>query len=102
MARDVRPGLTLAAALRGLLTTLAPRAGSLAVTVFGDSIATQGNNVWLGGLVAVMQCFGLNARQIRTAIFRLGRDGWRKSSLHGRRSDYAFSEAGERQYARAA
>jgi phenylacetic acid degradation operon negative regulatory protein len=92
----------LAAALEDLLTILAPRAGSLVVTVFGDSIATQGNSVWLGGLVAVMERFGLNARQIRTAIFRLGRDGWLQSSLRGRRSYYAFSVSGERQYARSA
>lgn len=95
-------GPTLQTALQQLLTTLAPRAGSLAVTVFGDSIATQGNSVWLGGLVAVMERFGLNARQIRTAIFRLGRDGWLQSSLRGRRSYYRFSASGERQYARAA
>ena len=102
MGSEVARGLTLEEALRELLISLAPRAGSLAVTVFGDSIATQGNSVWLGGLVAVMQRFGLNARQIRTAIFRLGRDGWLQSSLRGRRSYYTFSASGERQYARAA
>ena len=102
MQADVVREQTLQAALHELLTTLAPRAGSLAVTVFGDSIATQGKRVWLGGLVAVMQRFGLNARQVRTAVFRLGRDGWLQSSLRGRRSYYAFSASGERQYARAA
>ena len=92
----------LPSALHALITTLAPRAGSLAVTIFGDSIAHQGNSVWLGGLVAVMQQFGLNARQTRTAIFRLGREGWLMPSLSGRRSYYSFTETGERQYARAA
>ena len=102
MGHGVEAGPSLRAALHGLMATLAPRAGSLAMTVFGDSIAPQGNSVWLGGLVAVMQRFGLNARQVRTAIFRLGREGWLVSSLHGRRSYYALTESGERQYARAA
>lgn len=94
--------VTLPAALRALLAVLSPRAGSLAVTIFGDSIAHQGNSVWLGGLVNVMQDFGLNARQTRTAIFRLGREGWLLPSLSGRRSYYSFTESGARQYARAA
>lgn len=102
MADGAVAGPTLGRALLELLVTLAPRAGSLVVTVFGDSIATQGNCVWLGGLVTVMARFGLNARQVRTAIFRLGRDGWLSSSMVGRRSYYAFSEYGVRHYARAA
>lgn len=102
MADGVAVGPTLAAALHDLLVTLAPRAGSLVVTVFGDSIAPQGNRVWLGGLVAVMARFGLNARQVRTAIFRLGRDGWLMSTMGGRRSYYAFTDFGARHYARAA
>lgn len=101
MAR-VEASVTLQAALSALVTTLAPRAGSLAVTIFGDSIAHQGHSVWLGGLVTVMQQFGLNARQTRTAIFRLGREGWLTPQLSGRRSYYCFTESGERQYARAA
>ena len=95
MEREPGPELTLEAALHELLLALAPRAGSLAVTVFGDSIATQGNSVWLGGLVTVMERFALNARQIRIAIFRLGRDGWLRSAQRGRRSYYGFSDLGE-------
>ena len=94
--------MTLPSALIALVATLAPRAGSLAVTIFGDSVAQQGNSVWLGGLVTVMQQFGSNARQSRTAIFRLGREGWLTPQLIGRRSYYSFTESGERQYARAA
>ena len=94
--------MTLPSALSALVTILAPRAASLAVMIFGDSIAQQGNSVWLGGLVTVMQQFGLNARQTRTAIFRLGREGWLTPQLSGRRSYYSFTESGERQYARAA
>lgn len=102
MARADGSAAPLQSALNRLCAMLAPRAGSLAITIFGDSIALQGQSVWLGGLVTVMQQFGLNARQIRTAVFRLGREGWLVPSLSGRRSYYSFTASGERQYARAA
>jgi len=102
MTEALRVSPSLDSALADLLVTLTPRAGSLAVTIFGDSIAHQGNSVWLGGLVTLMQDFGLNARQTRTAIFRLGREGWLAPALSGRRSYYSFTDSGARQYARAA
>lgn len=102
MTEALRVAPSLDSALAELLVTLTPRAGSLAVTIFGDSIAHQGNSVWLGGLVTLMQDFGLNARQTRTAIFRLGREGWLAPALCGRRSYYSFTDSGARQYARAA
>lgn len=102
MSQALQASPTLESALRALLATLTPRAGSLAVTIFGDSIAHQGNSVWLGGLVTLMADFGLNARQTRTAIFRLGREGWLAPALSGRRSYYSFTESGARHYARAA
>ncbi|MGR8920339.1 MAG: PaaX family transcriptional regulator [Gammaproteobacteria bacterium] len=95
-------GRALAQELGSLAAELAPRAGSLAITLFGDYIANQGNSVWLGSLVRVMAEFGLNERQVRTAMFRLGQDGWLESHQRGRRSYYALSDAGQRQYARAA
>ncbi|MGE3846203.1 MAG: phenylacetic acid degradation operon negative regulatory protein PaaX [Gammaproteobacteria bacterium] len=95
-------GAPLAAALDTLARSLAPRAGSLAVTLFGDVIAPQGNSVWLGDLVAAMRDFGLNERQARTALFRLVREGWLEARAVGRRSLYAYTAWGQRQYARAA
>lgn len=85
-----------------ILATQPPRAGSLAITVFGDCISQQGESVWLGSLVDIMAGFGLNARQVRTAMFRLGQDGWLTSQQLGRRSYYCLSESGQRQYERAA
>jgi len=85
-----------------ILATQPPRAGSLAITVFGDCISQQGDSVWLGSLVDVMAAFGLNARQVRTAIFRLRQDGWLTSQQLGRRSYYRLSESGQCQYERAA
>lgn len=92
----------LAALVDDWLATSPPRAGSLAITVFGDTVSQHGNVVWLGSLVAVLEQFGLNARQIRTAVFRLGREGWLESEQVGRRSYLSLSAAGLRRYARAA
>lgn len=93
---------TLAGTVDALSRAVAPRAGSLAVTLFGDVIAPQGNSVWLGSLVTAMERFGLNARQIRTAVFRLGQEGWLAATQVGRRSYYRYTDSGRRQYARAA
>ncbi|MGE0483606.1 MAG: phenylacetic acid degradation operon negative regulatory protein PaaX [Gammaproteobacteria bacterium] len=86
----------------GLLAAAPPRAGSLAITLFGDVVSLQGGCVWLGSLVEVMAGFGLNARQVRTAVFRLARDGWLAAEQRGRRSFYRLTPFGQRHYARAA
>ncbi len=57
--------------------------------------------MWLASLTEVMAEFGLNARQVRTAIFRLGQDGWLQSRQLGRRSYYALSADGRAQFTRA-
>ena len=88
--------------IEAMLRARPPRAGSLAITIFGDAISQQGNGVWLGSLVEVMERFGLNARQIRTAIFRLRREGWLRSTQAGRKSYLSYTAFGRRQYERAA
>ncbi len=98
----VASGGELRPALSALLASQPPRAGSLAITIFGDCISQQGGSVWLRSLVEVMAAFGLNPRQVRTAVFRLGQDGWLDSEQIGRRSYYRFSESGRRQFMRAA
>ena len=79
-----------------------PRAGSLIVTVFGDSISQHGNIIWLGSLISSLAPFGLNARQIRTAIYRLVQDNWLTNDKVGRRSYYSFTDFGHRQYEKSA
>ena len=49
----------------------------------------------------MMEKFGLNARQVRTAVFRLSQNGWLQSERIGRRSYYTLSEAGNLDYNRA-
>ena len=88
--------------LHALLASAPPRAGSLVITLFGDIVSQQGGCVWLGSLVEVMRAFGLNERQVRTAVFRLVQDDWLEAERRGRRSYYRLSNNGQRQYARAA
>ncbi|MDH5621920.1 MAG: phenylacetic acid degradation operon negative regulatory protein PaaX [Gammaproteobacteria bacterium] len=74
------------------------RSGSLITTVFGDAIAPRGGNVWLGSLIAVMADFGLSERLVRTAVFRLTRDGWLQPEQIGRRSYYSLSAEGRQRF----
>jgi phenylacetic acid degradation operon negative regulatory protein len=78
------------------------RAGSLIVTLFGDSISQHGNNVWLGSLINALEPFGLNQRLVRTSVYRLIQDDWLISRQIGRRSYYSFSDYGMRHYEKAA
>lgn len=70
------------------------RAGSLIITVFGDSIAPRGGTVWIGSLISVMSEFGVSERLVRTSVFRLSRDGWLDGEQIGRRSFYSLTEEG--------
>jgi phenylacetic acid degradation operon negative regulatory protein len=96
--------------LEHLLVTRPPRAKSLVVTVFGDSILPHGGTVWVGSLIRLLAPFGINERGVRTAVQRLTVEGWLCNRSVGRRSDYAptpesrprFEEADRRIYAVAA
>ncbi len=78
------------------------RAGSLIISVFGDSLSQHGNSIWLGSLIEALAPFGLNPRQIRTAVFRLVQENWLHSQQVGRRSYYSFTDFGIRHYEKAA
>lgn len=78
------------------------RAGSLIVTVFGDAVSPHASAVWLGSLIRILEPFGLNHRQIRTAVFRLVKEDWLAATQVGRRSYYSFTETGHRHYEKAA
>ncbi len=77
------------------------RAGSLIVTVFGDSIAPRGGTVWIGSLIRVMREFGISERLVRTSVFRLSRDGWLDVKQVGRRSYYSLTEEGAQKFGQA-
>lgn len=88
--------------LKGFSRRRPTRAGSLIVTVFGDSISQHGNTVSLVSLIDALEPFGLNARQLRTAVFRLVQEGWLRARQKGRRSFYNLTEPGVRHFARVA
>jgi len=75
-----------------------PRANSLIVTIYGDMIAPHGGAVWLGGFIRLVEPLGLNARLVRTSVFRLSREKWLVSEQIGRRSFYSLTEAGHRRF----
>ncbi len=84
-----------------LLDTRPPRAKSLVVTVFGDSILPHGGTVWVGSLIRLLGPFGVNERSVRTAVQRLTAEGWLRNRSVGRRSDYAPTPASQPRFAEA-
>jgi len=96
--------------LEQLLATRPPRAKSLVVTVFGDSVLPHGGTIWVGSLIRLLGAFGVNERGVRTAVRRLTVEGWLSNRSVGRRSDYMptpesrprFEAADRRIYAAAA
>jgi len=70
------------------------QAGSLIVSLFGDAIYPRGGSIWLGCIIRLLSPLQVNERLIRTAIYRLVKDDWLQTSTHGRRTNYALSDAG--------
>ena len=63
-------------------------AGSLVITLFGDAIMPRGGVIGLSHLTRLLEPFGLNSGQIRTAVSRLVADGWLERNRDGRHSAY--------------
>ena len=74
------------------------RAGSLILTVYIDAIAPHGGTVWLGSLIKLLEPFGLNARLVRTSVYRLSQDNWLTAKHVGRRSYYSLTQSGRRRF----
>jgi phenylacetic acid degradation operon negative regulatory protein len=85
--------------IRGTLANDPPRAKSLVVTVFGDSIQPRGGSVRLKGLIDLLAPFGINDRLVRTSVFRLVQEKWLRPSKHGRESSYHLTESGRHRFA---
>jgi phenylacetic acid degradation operon negative regulatory protein len=75
------------------------RAGSLLVTLFGDSIAPRGGVVTLGSLIRLAAFFGLPERLVRTSVARLALEGWLLARREGRRSEYRLTPDGAHRFA---
>jgi phenylacetic acid degradation operon negative regulatory protein len=77
------------------------RAGSLIVTLFGDSLVPRGGAIALGSLIRLAEPFGINERLVRTATARLAQDGWLVARRVGKHSEYRLSDDGREQFAQA-
>jgi phenylacetic acid degradation operon negative regulatory protein len=85
--------------IRRTLAKDPPRAKSLLVTIFGDSIQPRGGSIRLKGLIDLLAPFGMNDRLVRTSVFRLVQERWLRPSKHGRESSYQLTESGQRRFA---
>ncbi|MBT12535.1 MAG: phenylacetic acid degradation operon negative regulatory protein PaaX [Oceanospirillaceae bacterium] len=75
------------------------RAGSLIITIFGDSIVPRGGKVWLGSLINVLEPLGLNQRLVRTSVYRLSKEeNWLQAEQLGRRAYYSLTPQGRKRF----
>src|ERR1700690_989101 len=74
------------------------RANSLIITIYGDMISIHGGTVWLGSLIKLVVPFGINARMVRTNVFRLSAEKWLIAEKIGRRSFYRLTASGKRRF----
>lgn len=57
--------------------------------------------MWLGSLIDTLSDFGISQRSVRTAVFRLARDGWLGAEPVGRRSYYSLTPEGRSRFRQA-
>lgn len=74
------------------------RVWSLVVTVFGDSVQNRGGRVATARLRALLGRIGVEDGALRTALSRLGTDGWVTSERQGRASFYSLTPEGRTQF----
>ncbi len=88
--------------LAPLLTTLEAdgrlRVWSLVITVFGDSVQPRGGRVSTARLNRLLGRIGVEPGALRTALSRLGRDGWVDSERDGRLSHYRLTPEGRAKF----
>jgi phenylacetic acid degradation operon negative regulatory protein len=70
-------------------------ARSLLVTVFGDSVAPHGGEVWIGSLLRLVEPLGISERLVRTSLHRLVAEGLLVTRRHGRRSFYSIAPSAQ-------
>lgn len=82
--------------IRRTLAADPPRAKSLVVTLFGDTIAPRGGSIWLKNLIELLAPFEVNERLVRTSVFRLVQEEWLEAIRNGRESSYRLTGTGFR------
>jgi phenylacetic acid degradation operon negative regulatory protein len=76
-------------------------ARALLVTVFGDSVVPHGGEVWIGGLLRLVEPLGMSDRLVRTSLHRLVGEGLLVTRRTGRRSFYSVAPAACHEFAEA-
>ena len=72
-----------------------PRVWSLVITVFGDSVRHRGGQIPAARLTRLLARIGIGSGAVRTALSRLGQDGWVTAKRDGRLSLYTLTEKGQ-------
>ncbi|MEX0340615.1 MAG: PaaX family transcriptional regulator C-terminal domain-containing protein [Arenibacterium sp.] len=75
------------------------RVWSLIITIFGDLVQHRGGEISTARLGLLLDRIGVERGALRTALSRLGRDGWVSSTRQGRSSLYRLSSEGLRRFA---
>lgn len=75
------------------------RVWSLVITVFGDLVQHRGGQISSSRLGRLLGRVGVEPGAMRTALSRLGRDGWVESRRQGRSSLYRLSRQGIARFA---
>lgn len=75
------------------------RVWSLVITAFGDLVQHRGGEISTARLGQLLGRVGVEPGTLRTALSRLGRDGWVKSERKGRTSHYRLSGQGLARFA---
>ena len=73
-------------------------ARTLLVTIFGDSVAPRGGEVWLGTLSRLVEPLGVNDRLVRTSLQRLVTEGLLVNRREGRLSFYSIAPAAKHEF----
>jgi phenylacetic acid degradation operon negative regulatory protein len=77
------------------------RVWSMVITVFGDLVQHRGGEISTARLGCILGRVGVEQGALRTALSRLGRDGWVQSERIGRTSQYRLSAQGLERFASA-
>lgn len=75
------------------------RVWSMVITIFGDLVQHRGGQISTARLGCILGRVGVEQGALRTALSRLGRDGWVHSERNGRTSHYRLSAQGLARFA---
>ena len=73
-------------------------ARTLLVTIFGDSVAPRGGEVWLGTLSRLVEPLGISERLVRTSLQRLVAEGLVVNRREGRLSHYSIAPGARHEF----